>query len=81
MENAYLKRSAITGRTYDLFDDDTIVILNPQQSAYYVSMGVSLLDVQLSNDRKTGKPILTYLFKRSETKNAYDAWCKQRDYN
>ena len=81
MENTYLKRSAITGRTYDLFDDDTIVILNPQQSAYYVSMGVSLLDVQLSNDRKTGKPILTYLFKRSETKNAYDAWCKQRDYN
>ena len=81
MNNTYLKRSDITGRVYDLFDDDTIVIVNPSQAAFYIANDVSLLDVRLSNDRKTGRPILTYLFKRSETKNAYDAWCKQRDYN
>ena len=77
MEEKFVKRSAITGKKYDVFDG-VITIINPLQAAYYVSQGVDILDVQLSSDRKTGKPILTYLFKRDETKEVFDSWCNQR---
>ena len=77
MEQHYLRRSAITGKKYDVFDG-VITIINPLQAAYYVAQGVDILDVQLSSDRKTGKPILIYLFKRDETKEVFDSWCKQK---
>ena len=74
----YIKRSALTGRKYNIFDD-VITLLNPLQAAFYVYNGVDLLDVQLSTDRKTEKPILIFLFKRSETKEVFDLWCKQKE--
>ena len=74
--NQYIKRSALTGRKYDLFDD-VITIVNPLQAAFYVDRGLDILDVRLGNDRTTGHPILLYLFKRSETKEAFDEWCKR----
>lgn len=78
MEEKFVKRSAITGKKYDVFDG-VITIINPLQAAYYVSQGVDILDVQLSTDRKTGKPILIYLFRREETKEVFDQWCRQKE--
>lgn len=74
----YVKRSSLTGRKYNVFDD-IITIVNPKQCAYYLKNQVDLLDVQLGEDRKTGEPILLYLFKRSETREAFDKWCKQKE--
>lgn len=76
--NQYIKRSAITGKKYDIFDD-VIILANPSQAAWYVSNNVNLLDVRLGNDRKTGNPILLYLFKKSETKEVFDMWCKRNE--
>ena len=78
MEEKFVKRSAITGKKYDVFDG-VITIINPLQAAYYVSQGVDILDVQLSTDRKTCKPILIYLFRREETKEVFDQWCRQKE--
>lgn len=74
----YIKRSALSGEKYDVFDKDVIRILNPRQSAFYVSQSVPILDVQLSKDN-CGKPILVYLFRRSLTKECFDLWCKQKE--
>ena len=74
----FIKRSALTGRKYNVFDG-VITILNPLQAAFYVANGVDILDVQLSKDRKTDRPILVYLFKRDETKDVFDLWCKQKE--
>ena len=47
--------SEITGCSYAI--QDVIRILNASQSAFYMSHGVKFLDIYLSCDRKTGKPI------------------------
>ena len=75
----YLKRSALSGEKYDVFDKDILHIVNVYQAAYYVDFGIPILDVQLSADRKTGKPMLIFLFRRSDTKLAFDAWCRQKE--
>ncbi len=77
-KDSFIKRSALTGEKYDLFDD-VIRILNARQAAFYVSKGVKILDVYLSSDQKTGEPVLVFLFKRSATKDAYDEWCKRKE--
>lgn len=77
-KESFIKRSAITGKKYDVFDD-TIRILNPNQAAFYVSEGVPILDVWLSEDKKTDKPILVYLFKKADTKEVFDLWCRQKE--
>ena len=75
----FIKRSALSGEKYDVFDKDILHIVNVYQAAYYVEFGIPILDVQLSSDRKTGKPMLVFLFRRSATKSAFDAWCKQKE--
>lgn len=74
----FYKRSALSGEKYDVFDKDLIRILNPRQSAFYVSMSVPILDVQLSTDN-LGRPILVYIFRRSQTKEAFNLWCEQKE--
>lgn len=76
----YIKRSALTGQKYDMFDD-VITIINPSQAAYYVDKGLCILDVRLGNDRSTGHPILLFLFKKSDTKEIFDEWCKRGEKN
>ena len=68
--------SKITGRTYDLFA--VVRILNIQQSIWYLKNGVPLEDMEIGEDRKTGLPVLVFLFSRAESQNAYDSWCKNR---
>lgn len=75
----FIKRSALSGEKYDVFDKDIIHIVNIYQAAYYVEYGIPILDVQLSSDRKTGKPMLIFLFRKSATKTAFDLWCRQKE--
>lgn len=75
----FIKRSALSGEKYDVFDKDLIHLLNPQQAAFYVSRNIPILDVTLSTNRENGRPILCYIFRRSETKEVFDAWCKQKE--
>ena len=75
----FIRRSALSGEKYDVFDTDIIHILNIYQAAYYVENGCPILDVQLSNDRITGKPVLVFCFRRSSTKPLFDKWCKQKE--
>ncbi len=75
----FIKRSALSGEKYDVFDKDVIHILNIYQAAYYVENGCPILDVQLSYNRKTGKPMLVFLFRRSVTKSVFDSWCNQKE--
>ena len=35
------------------------------------------IDIYPSQDFKTGKPMLVYLFIREDTKELYDKWCKR----
>lgn len=75
----YIKRSALSGEKYDVFDDDIVHIINIYQAAYYCEAGIPILDVQLSSDRKTGKPMLVFLFRKSLSKPIFDRWCKQKE--
>lgn len=74
----FYRKSALSGETYDVFDKDVIKILNPLQSAFYVSRSIPILDVRLSTDN-IGRPILVYLFRRSLTKEVFDEWCRQKE--
>ena len=74
----FYRKSALSGETYDVFDKDIIKILNPLQSAFYVSRSVPILDVRLSKDN-IGRPILVYLFRRSATKELFNEWCERKE--
>lgn len=79
MSQPYFKKSLITGRTYDLFS--IIRILNISQAIFYIQNGVTLQDIEISEDRKTGKPVMVFYFLREETKVPFDLWCKQGNKN
>lgn len=83
MTTSYMKRSPITGRTYDYFSDDIVRILNFEQAFFYIDeMGIIPLDIKLSDDRKrVGKKIIVFLFSRAESKDAYSAWCEREHEN
>lgn len=80
MGQPYLETSKTTGKTYDIWS--VIRILNPRQAAFYVSRGLEIQDIELSEDRKTKEPILVFFFNKEETKEPYDEWCsrKQEQY-
>lgn len=72
----HYKTSKITGRTYDIFSQ--IKILNLQQSYFYLKEGVELQDIELSEDRNNGNPLMVFIFKREDTKSAFDKWCNNK---
>jgi hypothetical protein len=55
---------------------DAIRILDPVQAALYWNNGVVPLDIFPSRDYETNKALIVYVFKRSETKQVFDLWCK-----
>lgn len=55
---------------------EAIRILDPNQAALYWANGIEPLDIYSSRDYKTGKALIVYVFKRSETKIVFDLWCK-----
>ena len=77
MAQPYYKTSKITGKTYDLFS--IIRILNIAQAIFYIQNDIPLQDIEISEDRKTGKPILVFYFIRSDTKEVFDLWCKNKE--
>ena len=46
------------------------------QLAAYMDYGVELLDLYVSRDYKTNKPMLVGVVDREASKEAYDLWCK-----
>lgn len=73
----FIKKSEITGRTYDLFN--IVRILNPVQAYYYLERGIALQDIELSLSRGSNKPLMVFYFNREDTKEVYDEWCKRKE--
>lgn len=70
--------SVFKGKKYN--PSDTIRLVNVKQSCFYWENGCIPLDVYLSKDYKTQKPMLVFVFNREETQTTgvYDAWCKNK---
>lgn len=75
----YYRYRRITGEKYNIFDKQFLNIMNIQQAAFYMNEGAELWDVYPSRDKFTGKPTAVFVFKRDETKEVYDKWCKLKD--
>ncbi len=67
--------SDITGKDY--YPSQVVRIVNYLQCIFYWASGVMPIDIYPSQDFKTGKPMLVYLFIREDTKELYDKWCKR----
>lgn len=69
--------SSLTKKSYD--EKDAIVILNTKQSAYFWGKrGIQPLAIYPTNDRKTGEPIIAFVFSKSKTREAYQEWLSMR---
>ena len=66
--------SSITGLSYD--PSKCVRILNLKQSAFYYSQNVTLYDLYVSSDYKTGQPVWVFIYNRNESWEAYDKWCR-----
>lgn len=69
---AEIIKSALTGKNYNLAH--TIRLLNPKQCAFYIENSVMPVDIYVSKDYVTGKPLLVFLFDKLETKDLYTQW-------
>lgn len=67
--------SQSTGKSYNA--SKVVRIINSLQAASYMKHGAELLDIYVSHDYKTDKPLLVYIFDRAATTPLYDAWCKR----
>ena len=69
--------SSLTKKYYD--EKDAVVILNTKQSAFYWGkQGIQPLAIYPTNDRKTGEPIIAFVFSKSKTREAYQEWLNMR---
>ncbi len=68
----YMKKSAVTGRTYNLFN--CVRILNLRQVCRYLELNTPIEDIEVG-ENKDGNPCLVFLFDRDKSKDAYDRWC------
>lgn len=57
-------------------EDEAIHILDPMQAALYWANGVEPLDIFSTRNRSNNKAMICYVFRRSETKELFDLWCK-----
>lgn len=70
-------KSGMTNRTLDF--DDNIIIVNPKQAAFYwEEKGIQPVHIYPSRDNNTGVPIIVFVFKRSDTYDAYKEWVERR---
>ena len=76
MPEEFFRFSTVTGKSYNFFQ--CVKILNNKQAAFYMANGVELRDIRISKD-KNDKACLVFYFYKNETKQAYDAWCKQKE--
>lgn len=75
----FIRKSKITGKEYDVFK--SIRILNISQAIYYLENRIELQDLFISQDKKTNKSILVFVFLRDDTKEIFDTWCKRGEKN
>lgn len=68
-------KSEITNKYYK--PSKVVRILNIQQVIAYLNMGVELLDIYTSIDKKTDNKVLVFLFDRESSRYAYDLWCRR----
>lgn len=69
-------KSNFTGKYYD--PDKSCRIINMTQLAYYLDYGVELLDLYISKDYKTKKPMLVGVVDRDNSYEAYQLWCDHK---
>lgn len=69
---AEIIKSALTGKTYKL--SQVARIINIFQSTFYCANGIMPVDIYVSKDYATGKPLLVFLFDKLETKELYAQW-------
>ena len=69
-------KSSVTGRMYD--PNKSVRIINMQQLAAYMANGVTLLDIYISKDYKTERPILVGIVDKEESYESYKLWCDHR---
>lgn len=69
---AEIIKSALTGKNYNLAH--TVRLLNAKQCAFYIENSVMPVDIYVSKDYITGKPMLVFLFDKSETRELYAQW-------
>lgn len=67
-------KSQLNGAYYDV--NDAIRIINPLQAATYIMHGAIPLEIYVSKDFTKNKPVIVYLFSKTETKELYSKWCK-----
>lgn len=77
MENKFDRYSTVTGKRYNVFE--TIKILNIYQAIFYMENEIYPVDIGISEDRKNGRKCLVFYFIRSETKDVFDRWCKNKE--
>ena len=69
-------KSSVTGKMYD--PNKSVRIINMQQLAAYMANGVTLLDIYISKDYKTERPILVGIVDKEESYESYKLWCDHR---
>ena len=67
-------RGQYSGKEY--YASEAIRILNPAQAAAYWANGIEPLDIYSCRDPEKKTPQICYIFRRNETKAAFDLWCK-----
>lgn len=72
-----LVKSEITGCVY--FPQKTVRIVNLAQNMQYLTWGCRPVDIYVSNDYKTGKPILVFLYDKQDSYKYYQKWCTQKE--
>lgn len=73
-------KSELTGKEYDI--SKVLRLVNPLQCHYYCTKNIYPIDIFPSVDYKTGKPLLVYIYPKSEEiKKAYQEWCKNKEEN
>lgn len=60
----------------EYYASEAIRILDPRQAALYWNHHIEPLDIYPSRDYKTNKALIVFVFKRDETKEVFDLWCK-----
>lgn len=56
--------------------EDTVRILDSNQASLYWIHGVAPVDMFPTRDRETNRAKICFVFKKSETKEVFDLWCK-----
>ena len=69
-------KSNFTGKMYD--PNNSVRIINMQQLAAYMANGVELLDIYISKDYKTNKPILVGIVDKEDSYESYKLWCDHK---